>query len=233
MNDESDSRKLAVRTDAVPGKAANVVNPAGAPVVLVSTELAGEPRFESWLSACRKRLFEQQNEGDFLTIDLVVILGRIGTDDARALKVNDRGPAELGVREHLLLVILAHYAKYVSVVRRNHLRPISWFLPANTIADIIDRATREGGLAIGRWPDPTGDDVYHAVNRIRKLQRGKLMNRNLIERGQKGAGYRLSTHTDNILIDASDDFSTGYWAKMFEWALLRGARAAGVPRRRD
>ncbi|MGD0258900.1 MAG: hypothetical protein ABSD29_03655 [Verrucomicrobiota bacterium] len=165
---------------------------------------------------------DQIRSGDYLTIDVVEIRGRLGTNDHRELKINTKPPIKLNRREHTLLLILAWLAKCAATASKAGRNQLPAFLPVKAILDIILKLTAEGGLLAGRWPYPIESDIYRCVAKLRRRLRERGFNPNLIESGQRLAGYRLSTPVSNIVLDAAAEPPEKFWAGLFDSVL--GAR---------
>jgi hypothetical protein len=153
--------------------------------------------------------------GDFLTIDIVEIRGRLGSDDNRELKINGQPPLRLERREHAILLILGWLAKCAALPPKAGRKPLPAFLPAKVIVQIILRLTAEGGPLAGLWVSPCELDIYRSVNELRRRLRERGFNPKLIESGQRKTGYRLSTPVSHIILNAAEVPREGFWAELF------------------
>jgi len=161
-------------------------------------------------------MVEQIHAGDSVTIDVVEIRGRLGTQDHRELKINYKPPLRLDRREHTLLLILAWLAKCADTRSKKGGKQLPAFIPVKAILAIILALTAEGGLLAGRWPYPIEADVYRCISKLRRRLREQGFNPKLIESGQRTAGYRLSTPVNRILVFPADESTVRFWAGLFD-----------------
>jgi hypothetical protein len=173
---------------------------------------------DSLLSLVRRRMIDQLRDGDFFTNDVVEIRGRIGSKDNRDLKINGRPSFKLDRREHTVLLILAHFARYAARAKQAGKKQLASFLPVSAIVATLIRLTDEGGLLAGRWPYPTYTDVYRCVNKLRSRLLKAGFNSNFIE-SNRGAGYRISTPVTNLILGGSQEASEKFWATLLDSAL--------------
>jgi len=162
---------------------------------------------------------EQSRGEDFLTVDRVEIRGRLGTNDHRELKINNMSPIRLDRREHAVLLILAWLARCAVLAPATSKKPLPAFMPVKTIVAIIDRLTAERGPLAGRWPYAMETDIYRWVNKLRRRLKERGLNPNLIESGQRLAGYRISTPVGRIILDATEQRAEKFWADLFDSVL--------------
>jgi hypothetical protein len=132
------------------------------------------------------------------------------------------------------LLILANYARYVSLRSQNVAKNPSAYLPAAAVAMIIGAMNAEGKPLSGLWPYPTDTDVHRSVSKLRgKLSRARL-NASLIESGPRGAGYRLSAPMNNLHLPEEPANWEELWVGLFDAALRstddRGSHSGGGPR---
>jgi hypothetical protein len=159
------------------------------------------------LSLVRRQMIEQIRDGDISTNDVVDTRGRLGTQDSRDLKINGRPPLKLDRREHLVLSVLAQFARYVAEAARADKGQLSAFLAVSAIVPIVFNLTRAGGSLFVLWPAPIESDVFRNINKTESRLRSGGFNLNLIESGHRGTGYRPSTPLDNLILEAGQELS--------------------------
>ena len=152
-------------------------------------------------------MIEQIRDGDISTNDVVDTRGRLGTQDSRDLKINGRPPLKLDRREHLVLSVLAQFARYVAEAARADKGQLSAFLAVSAIVPIVFNLTRAGGSLFVLWPAPIESDVFRNINKTESRLRSGGFNLNLIESGHRGTGYRPSTPLDNLILEAGQELS--------------------------
>jgi len=191
---------------------------------------------DALMSLLRRHLLEQMRQEDLLTSDIVEIRGRLGTEDSRELKINGWPPLKLGRREHLVLTVLAQFARYRAQAPQTGRRHLSGFLPVSIIVGVIDQLTGDGGPLSGLWPTPMELDVHRCVGKLRGRLQAASLNPLLIESGQRGAGYRLSTPAGNVVVEDGQAPPKSSWAAFFESVVrkgqdVQGIRSSGGPRK--
>ena len=166
---------------------------------------------------------DELNAGDYLTFDRVEIRGRVGTDENREVKINFKPPVRLDRREHAVLTMLARLARCAAIAAKTGGKPLPAFLPVRVMVAIIDGFCRPGGRLAGRWPYPMEADIHRTVHKLRGRLGDLGFNPNLIESGQRFAGYRLSTPPSKISVDPAED---AFWTALF-YAVLRAQAQRG------
>ncbi|HOX55994.1 MAG TPA: hypothetical protein P5205_03060 [Candidatus Paceibacterota bacterium] len=167
-------------------------------------------------------LLDPESSGDFATVDKVEIRGQLGTTEQRALKINGKPPLSLNLREHLVLLILGWLAKCSAKAAASGKGQFPDYLPVGVIVKVILTLTAEGGPVSGRWRVPCELDVYRCVAKLRRRLRELGFSPNLIESGQRLAGYRLSTHVNNIILAVATEQQEKFWANLFQDVLGGG-----------
>jgi hypothetical protein len=129
----------------------------------------------------------------YKTNDLVTLSGGLG--GAKELRLNAL-VLELDAREFMLLFILGRAAK-----RRASGQvpgPHSMFVPVADILAEVERVRQTQPALQDLWRYPVAEDIRKAVFSLRaKIESGRG-NVNILESGQRGVGYRLSTAPRNI-----------------------------------
>lgn len=192
---------------AEPATPRNKDDPPAAPLVSLPADAEAAPSGSPSppLSIHGQGMTAQSSTGEFLTNDKVEIRGLLGTNDNRELRINSKPPIRLDRREHAILVILARRAKNNAAVAHTGRNPVPSFVSAKAFVAIIQKFISKEGPLAGLWPYPDETDIYRSVHRLRSYLLEQGFNPNLIESGQKGAGYRLSTPPENIRISPDDN----------------------------
>ena len=146
----------------------------------------------------RERALREMREKRLLTNDLVELA--CGATSQPAFRVNGRIYVPLKRREYVVLRILAE-----------HRQAGGDYLSAKEIADLIlAEALRKydkdeaKALDEGFWENADEQDVYKAMSSLREKLRIKGVPDELLERGVRGVGYRLSTPAQNITFSDCD-----------------------------
>lgn len=171
-----------------------------------------------------KRLWQQQRieeirKMEYFTNDIVEVRGRLGKEDNRQLRINGQPPVKLDRREHTVLLILAYFGRYISDPARASKKHLPAFMPVSAIVGIIDKLTAGGGPLAGLWPYPVDLDVHRCIGSLREVLLESGWNRKLIESGQRGAGYRVSTLASNLFLDEGQEDWEAFWAALFDAVL--------------
>jgi hypothetical protein len=146
----------------------------------------------------------------------VEIRGRLGTPDQCEVRIDRYPLITLWRREHMVLLILAWFAKCFATASQAGRNGFPSFLRASVIADIIERLTAPDGPMPGRWSAPISGDVYRSIGNLRDLLKDQS---SLIETGERPAGYRLAVQADKIILKDVGP-QRKYWAALFD-SLLR------------
>ena len=135
----------------------------------------------------------------YLTNDLVEIVGDFSDPD-REFKLNGRTIPGLDQRESIVIRKLAENSAALQKLSEPEALEASTFVSVKDILAEIKAMRDDGRLTDEQWPYPGAEDVHKAVARLRESIRSVHGNQFLIESGPRGAGYRLSTPSANVLI---------------------------------
>src|ERR1043165_5982728 len=159
------------------------------------------PGLDAYKALLEQERIEQVQKGAFVTNDIVIVLGRLGTLDHREVRINGNPPLKMERRLHAMLVIWAQFARYASEARQAGREHMPTFLPVKPMLEVIKRLSGVGGPLAGQWRAPTADDVHRLVGKLRDLLEEAGLNRNLIESGPPGTGYRISSLPSTLIPD--------------------------------
>jgi hypothetical protein len=135
---------------------------------------------------------QEMTRENLLTNDIVTLRGGYGKDESHKVAVNGFEPVLLNRREFLVALVLFRER-----------RKKGGYLTTSDIIKRID-AEMDGNAEEGYrefWPSAVPTDIYRIITELR----GKLVkagcNGDILEAGQRGTGYRLSTVARNVQIE--------------------------------
>jgi hypothetical protein len=141
----------------------------------------------------RPALLGRAQAETYATNDLVTLQGSFHAGQ-KELRVN--GAAfDLDLREFLFLYVLGRRLLKLAAEED---AAASSFLTIKEILDDIKAVRVEQRIPEDRWRYPVPEDIRRVVNSLRNKITAAKGNENLIESGQRGGGYRLSTAAWNL-----------------------------------
>ena len=159
---------------------------------------AGLPRStqQMYREFVRPRLLTQVQAENYATNDLVTLIGSFHSG-RKELRVN-AAVFDLDLREFLLLYVLSRRLKKLGGTEDAPANPPTPFLTLNEILQEIEAVRTEQRIPEDRWRYPSVEDIRRVVSVLRSRIAQAKGNENLIESGQRGEGYRLSTAPWNL-----------------------------------
>lgn len=170
---------------------------------------AGGPAHHRFAQSLLRYFVKLRETGRYSTFDLVEIDGSWDSPGRFLLRVNGGKVPTHSRAEQVMVLLLVEHARLVAARKG-----VPVYVPAKSMVTLVEELTREGAPLTRSW-QPVYSEFYHAVSNVRSKLSSKRLNPHLIESGEKGAGYRLSTPFVCISYAGCKRYGEEFWAGLF------------------